>query len=259
MLDRATAHLHATWRQRLRATGIHLALSGIIFLGALYLILVHWFPGFHFTVDGGWQGVQLMILVDLVLGPTLTLIIFNPLKARRLIAFDLSCIGLVQLSALVWGFYAIHSQQPVSINYSDGTFYSITRVPFEIEKYPLSLLDELSDRKPALVYVSPPANEQEIERAGMNELFGGVADYADPLRFKPFAPNWETVLQGARDPAELKRERPAFATALEALLAERGAREGDYRYFPYTGRYGECVVAFTASGEWVDAMDCRPL
>lgn len=257
VLESVVGHLRLTGRRRLLATGIHLSLSLVVFVVALYLILVHWYPGFHFTVDGGWQGVRLMALVDLVLGPALTLLIFNPLKARRLIVFDLSCIGVVQLGALVWGFYAIHSQQPVSVNYSDGTFYSITRAPFEIEKMPLALLDDLSDRDPALVFVRPVETEEELERAGMNELFGGIADYEDPRRFKAFLPNWEAVQAGARPVATLEQERTGFAAALAGMLEEHGGSAADYRYFPFTGRYGECVLAFTAAGELVDAIDCR--
>src|SRR5688572_13319035 len=120
---------------RFKAAGIHLGLSAIIFAVALYLILVEWYPGFHFGVDGGWRGVKIMAGVDLVLGPALTLIIFNPLKARKLIVFDLACIGLTQLAALVWGFYAIHSQRPVVVSFYEGVFISATEEPLKIEKY----------------------------------------------------------------------------------------------------------------------------
>ena len=249
--------LRKTLPQRLRAAGIHLGLSALIFLAALYLILVQWYPGFHFTVDGGWQGVRIMAAVDLVLGPMLTLIIFNPFKARKLIVFDLSCIGLTQLGALIWGFYAIHSQHPVSINFSDGTFYSITAEPIKIEKYPLSMLAELSDRKPALIYVAPPANEEELTRAGMNELMGGIADYEDPLRFKAFAPNWETVKASAVDPAKQAQTDSEFVQGLERFLSRQGGSASDYLFFPYTGRYGSCTVAFSKAGELLDAIGCQ--
>ncbi len=245
--------------QRLRAAGIHLGLSALIFLAALYLILVHWYPGFHFGVDGGWQGVRIMVAVDLVLGPTLTLIIFNPFKARKLIVFDLSCIGLTQLGALIWGFYAIHSQHPVSINYSDGQFYSITAEPMHIEKYPLSLLDELSDRKPALIYVALPADENEEARAGMMEIMGTVAPHEDPFFFRAFSPHWEEVKARALAAGAPLRNDPRFAEELREFAAERGGQAGDYFLFPFTGRYGTCTLAFSASGELLDALACRAI
>ena len=257
IFQRLIEHIRDTGPRRLRAAGIHFSLSALVFVVALYLILAHWFPGFHFVVDGGWQGTRLVAAVDLVLGPTLTLLIFNPLKARRLIVFDLACIGMAQLAALGWGFYAIHSQRPVSVNFYDGTFSSITAEPIEAEKYPLSILDALSDRKPALIYVAPPANVDEQTRAAMMEMVGGAPEYADPLRFKKFLPNWDTVRARAKPLTVPDKERPEFALARAEFLAKRGGAVADYLYFPFSGRYGECTLAFSQQGELLEALDCR--
>lgn len=257
-----SAAVTSGWRMtlagRLRATGIHFAISLAIFAVAMYLILAHWYPGFHFNVDGGWQGTRIMVGVDLVLGPLLTLIIFNPLKARRLIAFDLTCIGLIQLAALVWGFYAIHSQRPVSVNFFEGEFHSITAEPIRMEEYELSILDGLSDRTPALVYVASPTTDNEVARAAMLEVMGGVLPHEDPIRFKPYAPNRAAVLAAAQDAATRGKSDASFAAALEAFLARHGGTAADYRYVPYNGRYGTCTAVLTAAaGDWVDAIGCR--
>jgi hypothetical protein len=140
---RAATPLRRTLSSRLRATGIHLSICAIIYLATLYVIVVHWYPGFHLEVDGGWRGLRIMAGVDLVLGPMLTLIIFNPLKARKLIAFDLACIGATQLAALIWGFYAIHSQRPVVVSFYQGAFLSATEEPLKLEKYDLAGLEVL--------------------------------------------------------------------------------------------------------------------
>lgn len=253
----ASKPLRAAFRPRLRAAGIHFSLSLVIFAAALYLILVHWYPGFHFTVDGGWQGVRIMAAVDLVLGPMLTLIVFDPRKARRLIVLDLACIGLVQLGALAWGFYAIHSQQPVAIAYHDGTFYSVTSEPLTVEDYPVARLAELSDRRPALVYAAPATTEVEMSRATAQAILGIVAPWEDPLFFRPFAPHWFLVQAQAIPAREREGQHPAFGAALPAFLAAHGGTSTDYRFFPYTGRYGECTLALTAAGIPVDAVGCE--
>jgi hypothetical protein len=232
--DGALSQLRRSVPQRLRAAGIHFALSAVVFAVTVYLILAHWYPDFHFTVDGGWQGLRIMAGVDLVLGPALTLIIFNPFKARRLIAFDLACIGVTQVAALVWGFYAIHSQRPVAISHRDGEFFAVAAEPLKIERYPLEKLRELSDRHPALVYSRPPAEGDESTRAAMQELVGGVAAHEDPFFFEKFAPNWP-------------------------LVSRKGKAAGDRLLFPYNGRYGTCQLAFTQDGELIEARDCEPL
>ena len=248
--------LRQTLPARLRAAGIHLGISAVIFLGALYLILVQWYPGFHFTVDGGWRGIRIMAGVDLVLGPALTLIIFNPLKARRLIAFDLACIGITQLAALVWGVYAIHSQRPVLVSFYEGAFLSATGGPLKIEKYDVAGLKGLSDRHPALVFIAEPANEEEATRAAMQELMGVVPPNADPFFFRRFEDHWPDVKARAVDPSQRAKEKPAFADELPEFLAGRNAQAADFLYFPYEGHDGSCTLAFTPDGALVDALGC---
>ena len=62
---------------RIKAFLIHLGISAVIFFILLYLIIFHWYPGFLFTADGGWQGVRIIAAVDLVLGPLLTLVVYK--------------------------------------------------------------------------------------------------------------------------------------------------------------------------------------
>lgn len=259
---RAADFLRRTLPARLRAAGIHITISSVIFVVALYLILVQWYPGFHFVVDGGWRGVKIMAGVDLVLGPTLTLIIFNPLKARKLIVFDLACIGLTQLAALVWGFYAIHSQRPVVVSFYEGAFLSVTAEPLKAEKYDIAELKTLSDRTPALVFSAEPANEEEEVRAAMQELIGmtsggGVMHHEDPFFFRRFDAHWPEVKARAVDVANRQNESKPFAAELPGFLEQRGAKAGDFLYFPFSGRYGECTWAFTPAGEPVGALGCE--
>lgn len=249
--------LRAGLPRRLRAAGIHLLICLGIYAVTLYVLLAHWYPGFHFTVDGGWQGARIMALVDLVIGPLLTLIVFNPFKARRLIVFDLTCIGTAQVAALVWGFYAVHSQHPVAVTFHDGSFYSMTAEPLRIEKAEPGLLARLSDRTPALVYVAPPANEDEETRAAMQEMMGSVALHEDPFFFRSFDENWPAVQAQAVDAEARSQASAAFAAALPAFLAAHGGQAEDYAFFPYEGRYGTCTLAFTPAGEPVDALGCE--
>ena len=44
-------------------------------------MLFEWFPDFYYAIDGGWEGMRLIIGVDLVLGPMLTLVVFKARKA----------------------------------------------------------------------------------------------------------------------------------------------------------------------------------
>jgi hypothetical protein len=240
-------------RPRVRAAGIHMSLSLVVFAVALYLILVRWYPGFHFRVDGGWQGVRIMAAVDLVLGPMLTLIIFNPLKARRLIVFDLSCIAVVQIASLAWGFYAIHGQQPVSINYYAGVFYSMPMRSQRAEPTAAAALQQIADRPRPLVYVAGPADQAEGARVA-ERTERKLLRHEDPFFFRAFGPHWAKVQEAAADPARVRD--PQFVHDLPQFLARRGGQASDYRFFPYQGGYGSCFLALTPAGEPVDVLGC---
>ncbi len=253
----ALERLRRSLPARFKAAGIHLSISAVIFVVALYLILVQWYPGFHFLVDGGWRGVQIMIGVDLVLGPTLTLIVFNPFKARRLIAFDLSCVAVAQLAALAWGFYAVHSQRPVAVSYHEGAFLSLTAEPLKVEKQPADYANRFSDRRPPLVYTAPPADDQEEARAAMQEVMGKVGLHEDPFFWRRLDEHWPEVRKAAKSAEARGKDQPAFAAALPGFLAEHGGQAGDYLYFPYEGHDGSCTLAFRPDGAPVDALGCE--
>ena len=241
---------------RAKAAGIHLGLSGLVFGVALYLILVEWYPGFHFGVDGGWQGVRIMAAVDLVLGPALTLIVFNPFKARRLIAFDLTCIGLAQAAALTWGFYAVHGQRPVSLNFHEGLFYSMPARSLDAEEATPELLARLSDRRPALIYVAPAVDAQERRHAA-ERASGKFMAHEDPFFFRPLAPHWSEVQEAAINPGRAADKDRLFSRDLPGFLARQGGQASDYRFFRYQGGYGSCILAFSAAGQVIDALGCE--
>lgn len=73
---------------RWKAAAIHFSISLLVFLFLLTLILWLWYPGILFSIDGGWSGLRLVIGVDLLLGPLLTLVVFKSGKPGRQINSD---------------------------------------------------------------------------------------------------------------------------------------------------------------------------
>ncbi len=99
-------------KDKLKAMLIHMSITGGIFLLTGFLIMKVWYPYLHFWVNGGINGLQLMFMIDIVLGPCLTFIIYNRHKSRKMKIFDFSVIGLIQLSALIYGFHSVYISKP---------------------------------------------------------------------------------------------------------------------------------------------------
>jgi len=105
---------------RYQASACHLAISLLIFLVILLCITQLWYPGILFDTGNAWKAIGLIIGIDLILGPLLTLIIFNPKKPS--LKFDLSIIAIVQLLALSYGTWTIQSSHPLAIAYINTSF-----------------------------------------------------------------------------------------------------------------------------------------
>ena len=100
---------------KLKATGVHLSLSILIFIALVYQIYYNWYPQPYFSIDGGWQGVRIIAAVDLVLGPLITFLIFDLSKSRREILFDLITIAVIQLAALTFGIHTTYNLSLIHI------------------------------------------------------------------------------------------------------------------------------------------------
>lgn len=105
-------------RAKFQATGLHLLFSLLLVLVGFALLLM-WYPAWLFWSDGGIQVLWLLVGVDLILGPALTFVVYNPKKSVRERILDLSLIILIQLGAFGYGMYQAYDQRSLTIWYDD--------------------------------------------------------------------------------------------------------------------------------------------
>ena len=180
-------------KAKLKASGIHLCISAVVFLGILYLILVEWYPGVFFEAEGGWSGIKLMAAVDLVLGPSLTLIIFNHLKPKKEIMLDLSFVAIVQIGALVWGGLQVYSERPVALVLWENTFYTVTEDYYDKQDIGLRDLAGYSDEKPLIIYAETDHSVEQLkEITRLNDQ--KIPPYAQVHLYRPVKNNVNEVL-----------------------------------------------------------------
>jgi hypothetical protein len=180
------------FKEKIRAASIHLGISLLIFLGIFYVILFEWYPEPFFTAEGGWDGIKLMAAVDLVLGPSLTFIIFNYAKAKKEILFDLSLIAIVQVSALLWGGLQVYSERPVALVMWEGVFYTVTEDYYQKQGVSLKDIATFSDEQPLVIYAETDhsveqlneikrLNEQKIPPYAQVHLYHSLKDNLDKV------------------------------------------------------------------------------
>lgn len=111
-------------KNRWQAFATHLAISLLIFIIIFAIITLYWYPGV-FIQMGGWQGIKIIAAVDLVLGPVLTLIVFN--RKKKSLKWDLTAVGVFQFSCLAYGLWVVESQRPVVQVLINDTVYVVAK------------------------------------------------------------------------------------------------------------------------------------
>ena len=109
---------------KLKAFIIHLTISLGIFLVFFSLTRFVWYPAFYFSASGAWDAVFTVAVVDVVLGPLLTLVLYK--RGKPGLKFDLSMIVLFQIAALVWGAWVLYTERPVLVVYDNDSFYCVS-------------------------------------------------------------------------------------------------------------------------------------
>lgn len=208
---------------RWKAFGLHLAISALIAATVVLLVVWLWYPRPYFEAMGGEVLLRLLIGVDVVLGPIVTLIIFDPKKPR--LKYDLATIAVLQLAALAYGGFVMFDARPVYNVYFDGRFHTVPAYSVDAasreraapEFRPLSLTG------PRVVAAMMPADPKETVGITIAAAMGGP-DLTDlPHLYVPYAQAAAKAADVARPLASLARRGREEADAVSAFVSEHGS------------------------------------
>ena len=254
------------WKPKFQAFAVHFSISLLIFLTLLYLILFHWYPSPFFTTDGGTQGLRLIIFVDLVLGPTLTFIVFK--RNKPSLKFDLAIIAVVQAAALSYGIWTVHNERPVAVIFADDTFHPIPYYEFRESGHKLTDLKKYGDHLPVTIYVELPAKNDLEARLKlfrtsfvtrtplfmMGERYRRL-DKTNLQEITTHAVNMDNYLKQDY----LKDKKARMQQAYHQFLRGLSKPPGDYLFLALYARYCKCfLVAERATLKFVDVLKIPP-
>lgn len=202
-----------------------MAISLIIFFVLLYFILVQWYPDPLFSTDGGWRVIRIIVGVDLVLGPLLTLIVFKAGKPG--LKFDLMLIALAQFLALSWGVWNTYTQRPAAVIYAMD---SLTPVPaYQLAEQGINAekLKQFGDDWPILIYADIP--QEEASQALVKSIAEKKPIYLFTEYYSKFKPEYAAVLKNnsmelesyVEDKPELKKiyQRSLLSNPLKSNIS----------------------------------------
>ena len=245
-------------KERLKASGIHLGISLCIAAAAALLVFAVWYPWPYRDVSGGRELFLIVIAVDVILGPLITLAIFNRTKSRRELTMDLSVVGLLQVAALAYGLWTVAVARPVHLVFEFDRLRVVHAIdiPEELLGHTPPGIQPEPWSGPTLLAVRPFRSADEKLSATL-EALTGVQLAARPDLWQPYAQARPRILEAAQPVEALKRKLPAQAARVDAALRQAGLDAAATLYLPMISR----ATAWTAfiDARTADVVGFAPL
>ncbi len=235
---------------KLKATGVHLSLSLVVFVYLAYQIYFNWYPQPYFEIDGGWQGMRLVGAVDLILGPLITFLIFDLSKSRRAIIFDLLTIATIQFGALAYGVHATYSQRPVAIVLIDEFVISAIMGNYRDSLSSEDILKQYSDEKPPIIYAHLALNREALAEVNRIKVEEKIVEHAQLNLYQPKS-EFKNAL---KERQEVFYDRMKFYKAtdkFENWLQQNQKTKEEILIVRFGGRYGVVWLVFDQDGKYL--------
>ena len=227
----------AFWRDRLKASAIHLSVSLLIAALAAALVFGVWYPYPYREISGGRELFWLVVGVDVVMGPLITLAVFNRRKPSGELKRDLVIVALLQLGALAYGLWTVSIARPVHLVFEVDRFRVVhaVDVPTDLLQKAPSGLNALPLTGPTLLATRPFRDSQEAAGATTAALQGLQLGF-QPELWQPYAHAKAEILKEAKPASQLKTRFANRASEIDRVIQNAGGNPQTMLYLPLIGR-----------------------
>ena len=220
---------------------IHFAISATIVGIVVVLIFLYWYPHPYFEANGAWLVLRVLIGVDLVLGPLLTLALFK--KGKPGLVLDMCMIAAIQLSALVYGVHVIYGERPYYLVFAVDRFEVVGKVEIDESKIKFPELKNKPYKGPILVFADFPEDKEERKKFMFEVIIDNKPDLERrPEYYKLYAPNKDKVLEKARNISDLVEADKNNKQKVEKLLKEYANKADSLSFLPLVGKYNDLAL-----------------
>lgn len=233
-----------------RAAVTHFFASSVTALVVAVLIFCA-FPTPYDSLAGGRTLVFLVIVVDVICGPLLTLVLFDPCKSRAQLWCDLSLVVLVQAAAMSYGLWTAWESRPLYLVHEIDRFKVITAVDIDAnarKSLPNALRPNIWTG-PVVVSIRPPKSDQERKEVLFESVQGG-RDYAErPDFYIPY--DNEAALKAVKRARLLSvfvEKHPQQQESVRKLASSKGLDITQLLYLPVMGRQ-DWVAVLSSQGQ----------
>ena len=185
---------------KLKAFSIHITASALVVGCVLALIWLIWYPAPFLQLFGAPVTLELLIGVNLVLGPALTLLLYKPGKPHLLL--HMSVILLIQIAALIYGASFAYSERPCYMIYVVDRFEAVSCSRIDPKQIAANEAAAAMN-SPGLLYAEArmPTDPKDMSKLLEEVVFQGKPDIAErPEYWVPFTADTFDQIQSRNTP-----------------------------------------------------------
>jgi hypothetical protein len=183
----------------------HLSASISIALLIISLVFFIWYPEPLATAVGVTYIFLMLLIVDVILGPFLSLLVYK--ENKKTLKFDLSVIIIIQVSALCYGVYSIEQGRPAWLVYNVDRFELVRKnelVDTNIQ-HAQPQFQKPSWFKPQYVATEFAKDIQQRNDEMFAEVFSGISIAQRPERYVELTQAKNQIQQRALPLIELEQ------------------------------------------------------
>lgn len=237
---------------RLRYFLGHLCISLIIALLALYLVFGVWYPAPLDKAAGVGEIILIMLAIDVTLGPLLTLVLAK--EGKKGLKFDLIVVGIVQLSALLYGIYSVERGRPVWLGFDLNRFELVQS--YMVDKGGEIAPEYRTDNwiGPKWVSARPAKDKSEESDWLWYELEKGASPAMRPALFQSLEQNMDRVVKEKLPLSDLKKFNKQ--ADIDKVLSQYPQADG---FLPMrASQFDMTVLIDSKNKQVVEVVDLRP-
>lgn len=227
---------------RFRASGFHFVISLLVGLVLLALSWFMWYPAPMLMAIGGHEIFLLVVGIDVVLGPLLTLVVFK--SGKKTLKFDLAVIALLQIAALVYGVSTLLEARPAYVA-ALGDKFQVIQATEVTDANLAKAKTSLPWWGPRWVGTKAPTGRYDIDAVNDVTTAGGGRGHFPQIHV-PYDSMAKELIQRAQPIAALKKINSAQAAEIDAWLAKHGYTEQTAKFQPIKISASEFVVMIDA-------------
>lgn len=213
---------------------IHFLVTLIIAVLVGGLVFFLWYPSPYRDMAGGLGLYKLILIVDIVCGPLLTLLLVSPTKTRKAILIDILLVAVIQLSALAYGLNSVRQARPVAMVFEYNRFRLVNAANIDISSK--------SEIRPAfqkiplwgvqVVGIKKPASKKE-QQANLKEfMLTGKEMGMFPKFWIPYEDVTQDVWDISDPVASLNKLTLSDQKVLHTAIKKAGKSSSNLRFLP---------------------------